>query len=81
MPQSLIVRYHSRLLAFSKTDTLKPGDVATLTIVAPAESFATYDPASRALIVEAGAYAVSVGASSTDIAGSAMITLSAAVIQ
>jgi len=80
MPLSAIVRYHARLLAFAKTDTLAPGQEAELAIAAPAESIASYDPALRALAIEAGTYTISVGASSTDISGSAQIDMAAGVL-
>jgi len=79
MPLSALVRYHLRLLAFAKTDVLAPQQAVVLAIAAPAEAFAPYDPALGALTVEAGAYTVSVGASSADISGTASITLAAAV--
>ena len=79
-PLSALVRYHARLLAFAKTDVLAPQEAVTLAIAAPAEAFASYDPALGALTVEAGAYSISVGASSEDISGTATITLSAGVV-
>jgi len=77
MPLSAIVRYHARLLAFAKTDVLAPGQDVELAITAPAESISSFDPALSALAIEAGTYTISVGASSTDISGSAQIIMAA----
>ena len=79
MALSVIVRHHSRLLAFAKTDVLRPQEAVELDVTASTCGLASYNPATRQLEIEGGAYTIAVGASSTDFMGSADIALAAGV--
>jgi beta-glucosidase len=74
-PLSSIVRHHTRLLAFAKTDTLAPGAAQTLSVVAPVSRLASYDPDQRQLLVEPGQYTLTVGPDSVTSSGTATITI------
>ena len=52
---------HRVLADFSKTRTLKPGDVETLTLSADARAFASYDEAASSYVLEAGDYTLWLG--------------------
>jgi beta-glucosidase len=62
------------LRAFAKTRTLEPGDSETLTFTLTPRDLASFDEASSSWLVEAGTYAVKVGASCEDIRQTATFT-------
>ncbi len=62
------------LRAFAKTKLLKPGESQTLSFTLSPRDLASFDGASSAWVVEAGTYAVKVGASSEDIRQTASFT-------
>lgn len=55
------------LKAFAKTQELKPGETATITLTVKAADLASFDEATSSWVVEAGNYKFLVGASSRDI--------------
>ena len=73
---STFVRHKLRLLSFAKTAApVAPGATVTLTLSAPVDSLASYDPASKSRVVEAGAYDVSIGFDSVASAGTVTVNL------
>ncbi len=65
------------LRGFAKTRTLKPGESETLAFTLTARDLASFDAASSSWRVEAGTYAVKLGASSEDIRQTAAFTKAA----
>lgn len=76
-PEGKLPKPYQELKAFGKTHLLQPGETETLTICAPTESLASYDPARAAFVMEAGDYILRVGNSSRDTAPAAAIRLDA----
>jgi beta-glucosidase len=73
---SAFVRHHQRLFAFGKTPApVAPGATATLSLAAPTSSLAYWDPASQKMVVEPGAYTVTVGPDSVTASGTATIAM------
>lgn len=73
---SAFVRHHQRLFAFGKTPApVVPGATATLSLLAPISSLAYWDPASQRMLVEPGAYTITVGPDSVTASGSATVVV------
>ncbi|MBE2212856.1 MAG: glycoside hydrolase family 3 C-terminal domain-containing protein [Opitutaceae bacterium] len=65
-PQSSLPRPAQELKGFAKV-RLAPGAKQTISVALGADAFAFYDPAQKAWIAEAGAFAIRVGSSSRDV--------------
>jgi beta-glucosidase len=68
------------LRAFGKTKLLQPGESQILNFTLTASDLASYDTQSSSWIAEAGTYTVKIGASSTDIRGTADFQLTKDII-
>ncbi len=68
------------LKGFAKTRLLQPGQTQTISFPIKAADLASYNTAASAWIADAGTYIVKVGASSSDIKGSASFMLAKPVI-
>lgn len=66
-PKVKLEKPEEELVAFGKTSELKPGKSEKMSFTIDAKDLASFDEAGSSWIVEAGDYALKVGASSTDI--------------
>jgi hypothetical protein len=67
------------LVGFQKTNVLKPGQSQHITILTPVSSLEIWDPNAMKDVVYNGSYAFNVGASSTDIRGTAAVKVSGSI--
>lgn len=79
-PQTGRSKEYQRLIAFAKTEEIRPGGTQTLDLAFDLTDGASYDKASAAWVLDAGRYAVRVGNSSRDTAIAAAIDLPETVI-
>jgi beta-glucosidase len=75
---SRLVRPPKELKGFAKVE-LQPGETRTVSIPLDFRAFAYYDPAYQRWIAEDGEFDILIGASSTDIRGTATVTLQSTV--
>ena len=64
-----------QLVGFQKTDELKPGQSQHITLAVPASSLEVWDGTSAQDVVYDGTYALNVGASATDVRGTAQVAV------
>ena len=74
-PKGTIEKPQHELKGFAKTRELKPGESQTLSIQMEKRDLASFDEANSRWLAEAGAYTFEIGASSRDIRGTAVTTL------
>jgi beta-glucosidase len=74
-PKGKLDKPYQSLIAFGKTDELKPGQTQTLSISFPLSEMASYSEALAAWVLEAGDYLIRVGNSSRNTKVSALIRL------
>ncbi len=74
-PKGQLEKPTHELKGFAKTRELKPGESQTLTIQMAKRDLASFDEANSRWITEAGQYTFEIGASSRDIRGTAVATL------
>ncbi len=74
-PKGTIEKPQHELKGFAKTRELKPGESQTLSIQMEKRDLASFDEANSRWLTEAGAYTFEIGASSRDIRGTAVTTL------
>ena len=63
------------LRAFTKTQTLDPGQKVTVRLTVPKQDLASFDEDSKTWVVEKGDYEFMTGASSQDIRRSVVVTM------
>ena len=63
LPEGRLIKERRRLLAFSKTRDLAPGEEVTLSFSIPYECLASYDEKKHAFVLEKGAYPLYAGES------------------
>ena len=71
--QSGVTFPKEQLVGFQKTNVLKPGQSQHITLLEPVSSLEIWDPNAMKDVVYDGGYAFNVGASSTDIRGTAAV--------
>ena len=74
-PKGTIEKPQHELKGFAKTRELKPGESQTLSIQMEKRDLASFDEANSRWLAEAGTYTFEIGASSRDIRGTAVTTL------
>ena len=77
--QSGVTFPNEQLVGFQKTNVLKPGQSQHITILTPVSSLEIWDPNAMKDVVYDGSYAFNVGASSTDIRGTAAVKVSGTI--
>ncbi len=73
LPQAGLKKEYQRLIGFAKTKLLVPGESQTLSVTIPAETFASFNEAESAWIIESGTYYILAGDSSADTALAGML--------
>jgi beta-glucosidase len=79
-PATGLDKPYQELAAYAKTDVLAPGKAQTLTLSFPTSEMSSYDEATAAYVLEAGRYAIRVGASSRDTAVAASLTVASTLV-
>ena len=79
-PEGKLRKPYQELRAFQKTGLLAPGESEVLKLTVETSSFASYDEARAAYVLEAGEYVVRIGNSSRNTRAAAVLTLQEEVI-
>ena len=74
-PEGRLPKPRQELKGFAKTKLLQPGEAQTLTVAIPTESFASYDTAGAAFVMEKGDYVIRIGSDSRHTTAAAVLRL------
>jgi beta-glucosidase len=79
-PKQKLAKPAIELRGFAKTKLLKPGETQVISFVLMPKDLSSFDPASSSWIVEPGTYTIKIGASSTNIKGSATMNVANEIV-
>ena len=79
-PKKKLAKPAIELRGFAKTKLLKPGETQVISFVLMPEDLSSFDTASSSWIVEPGTYTIKIGASSTNIKGSATMDVANEIV-
>ncbi|OFC70930.1 glycoside hydrolase family 3 C-terminal domain-containing protein [Alteromonas confluentis] len=79
-PKGSLAKPVKELKGFTKTAALRPGQSETVTFTLTPKLLASFNPAQRAWVADAGEYTLMLGASSADIRATATINLATPVV-